>query len=413
MNRCMACVLVTAFSCSGAMAQITGTPPAKPSETPVPAPATGLVARQPGEQPFVEVSFTPFEKVQTRGTGPIHIILIPPFNADWRLWNSFMERNAGRYTMHAVSLPGFGGTTPPPQPAGGYYTDGPWTANAERAVLKLIEEKSLDKPFIMGQAYGGHVALRVALRHPEKVSGVISIDGSATVELPNQSDPKLPAADREKFVVGSVRAGEHVSEERFMTRQRDAAKAIASDPAKGELIASMLDGASQSTVLRYFGEYYAANLWPELPTLKARTAVLVPIPDEGPGRGMDRQIKKRWERWFLAANKSLDLVWFDNTKPMVALEAPNELDRAVHDFVHGKFVRGKSRFSKPMDKFLPAEEGGPDDGVVRSDSGADSGADSGKGGAGGGDPAPAPSSGSPTPDQPAAPESPTPAGDPK
>ena len=54
--------------------------------------------------------------VETRGEGDTHLLLVPGLLCDWTVWESFMERNAERYTMHAVTLPGFGGTEPPPEP---------------------------------------------------------------------------------------------------------------------------------------------------------------------------------------------------------------------------------------------------------------------------------------------------------
>ncbi|HWQ33597.1 MAG TPA: hypothetical protein VNQ79_12150 [Blastocatellia bacterium] len=44
--------------------------------------------------------------VEKRGRGPVPMILISDVRTDWTIWQSFMERNAERYTMYAVTLPG-------------------------------------------------------------------------------------------------------------------------------------------------------------------------------------------------------------------------------------------------------------------------------------------------------------------
>src|SRR5262249_3432161 len=64
--------------------------------------------------------------VEKLGRGPIPMILLADVGEDWTLYKSFMERNAGRYTMYAVTLPGSGGTPPPPKPE--FYAPGatPW-----------------------------------------------------------------------------------------------------------------------------------------------------------------------------------------------------------------------------------------------------------------------------------------------
>ena len=47
--------------------------------------------------------------VERVGTGPVDLVLIPGLACDWRVWEDFLQRNARRYTMYAVTLPGFGG----------------------------------------------------------------------------------------------------------------------------------------------------------------------------------------------------------------------------------------------------------------------------------------------------------------
>src|SRR4051794_4581202 len=105
------------------------------------------------------------------------MVLIPGLVSDWSVFESFMTRNADKYTMYAVTLPGFGKSQAPPQPAEGEsYTAGAWMANAERAILQMIDEKKLDKPVVVGQALGGHLAMRIAVLHPEKVKSVIVLN---------------------------------------------------------------------------------------------------------------------------------------------------------------------------------------------------------------------------------------------
>jgi len=333
-------------------------PTAPVAEPGQPASAPLVVSRKPGEPPLVEVPFTPLEKVEIRGTGTSPIILIAPYGMDWRLWETFMERNASRYKMYAITLPGFAGTTAPSaMPLGGFYADGAWTLNAERGIVKLIEDEKLDAPFVIGEGYGGHLAIRMVMMQPDKVSGAMSLNGPATVELPGQSNPRMPREQREDFVARTMRAAERVSDEDFFARQKVGIQGAIRDSARGEFIASMVDGGNKATFLQYLCEFYSADLWPRIGNLKKPIAVLVPM--VGDQAAANKVPKETWRRWFQAARRNCDVVYFEKCMPLITEDAPQELDRSVHAFVHGKYVPGKSRFASPLEKYIAPEEGGP------------------------------------------------------
>ncbi|HKE04824.1 MAG TPA: hypothetical protein VKE91_12250, partial [Blastocatellia bacterium] len=90
--------------------------------------------------------------VEKRGRGPIPMILIADIRTDWSLYRSFMDRNAERYTMYAVTLPGYGGTPAPPRPETLDLKTTPWWDGAEKGVISLIEKNSLNKPVVVGTA---------------------------------------------------------------------------------------------------------------------------------------------------------------------------------------------------------------------------------------------------------------------
>src|SRR5437868_1993917 len=52
--------------------------------------------------------------VVERGKGPIDMVLVSGFGNGASVFDGFMNRNASRYHMVAVTLPGFEGTAAPP-----------------------------------------------------------------------------------------------------------------------------------------------------------------------------------------------------------------------------------------------------------------------------------------------------------
>ena len=49
-------------------------------------------------------------------------------------------------------------------------------------LLRVIDEMDIDPPIVVGQSWGGNVVLELAARFPERVRGVVGVDGG-TIEL--------------------------------------------------------------------------------------------------------------------------------------------------------------------------------------------------------------------------------------
>ena len=77
--------------------------------------------------------------VVERGNGPLDMVLISGFGVGASAFEGFMQRNAARYHMLAITLPGFEGTQAPPMPpAGTSYGAQSWTRAAVEGVVRQI-----------------------------------------------------------------------------------------------------------------------------------------------------------------------------------------------------------------------------------------------------------------------------------
>lgn len=112
------------------------------------------------------------------GSGPDTLVLIPCASCRWRSFDEFMERNADRYTMYAVTLPGYGGTQPPDLPL---WTDSTvWRDHAVEALSRLLDTERVGGAVVVGSSYGTTVAIHLARRRPDVVRGLINLDGGFT-----------------------------------------------------------------------------------------------------------------------------------------------------------------------------------------------------------------------------------------
>ena len=114
--------------------------------------------------------------VQVTGTGPA-IVLIPGLLSTGEVWETTVARYKDRYTLHVLTLAGFGG----PAPIGA-----PFLSRVRDELIRYLEgvqglqgERGVrvDKPILVGHSLGGFLAFWVAATAPDLVGGVVAVDG--------------------------------------------------------------------------------------------------------------------------------------------------------------------------------------------------------------------------------------------
>jgi pimeloyl-ACP methyl ester carboxylesterase len=114
------------------------------------------------------------------GEGPA-VVLLHAGIADRTMWRELMPvlGEAG-YRVIAMDLPGFGRSPVAPE------LDAPW-----RDVLEACDEIGADRFTLVGNSFGGAVALRIAATAPERVTGLMLVSAPP---LKLDPSPKLRAA---------------------------------------------------------------------------------------------------------------------------------------------------------------------------------------------------------------------------
>ena len=115
--------------------------------------------------------------VEVAGAGR-PVILIPGLATTGEVWRTTVARYEGRHEVHTLTLAGFGG----PEPVGQ-----PFLPRVAEAILEYVEERRLVRPVLVGHSLGGFVALDVASRAPDRIGGVVAVDGVPF--LPALADP--------------------------------------------------------------------------------------------------------------------------------------------------------------------------------------------------------------------------------
>lgn len=267
--------------------------------------------------------------VETRGAGPVPMVLVPGLSCDWTVWSDFMDRHGERYTMRAVTLPGFGGSEPPPGAADA--PGSPWLDHAVEAVARLIRETEGEPPIVVGHSMGAVIAYRLALEHPELIRGAVGVDGPPAIPLGQQS---LTEAERRRIVdnviapalraqPASAWAEQQAAQLRAMVRDQDRA---------GELI-EMAKTTPAAVAVRYALELYREDLRNELADVTSPVLAIAALHDDARATGVDADTMRAvWEAQ-VGPLEGVELVTILDARHFVMDDQPELFDAAVASFV--------------------------------------------------------------------------------
>jgi pimeloyl-ACP methyl ester carboxylesterase len=136
------------------------------------------------------------------------VLLLHGFPTSSHMYRNLIPALADRYRVIAPDLPGFGFTDAPPRGEFAYSFE-----NLTRVIDKFTEKLGLARYVVMVFDYGAPVGFRLAMRHPERIAGIISQNGNAYVEglsegfNPIQAYWKDPSPANREALRGFLQAG--------------------------------------------------------------------------------------------------------------------------------------------------------------------------------------------------------------
>jgi pimeloyl-ACP methyl ester carboxylesterase len=300
--------------------------------------------------------------VEKVGTGPIPMILVPDYGTDWTLYRTFMERNRDRYTMYAVTLPGFGGSPAPPRPKAFDPARTPWWDAAEKGLLDLIARSKLDRPVVVGMQTGAYLAARVALDHPEKIRGAILLNGFVNVPVRTADEGNAPMTLDERRRRVSARPdlngliADFIPEVGLTPSEVEAQLGKmppqnlpfvlgrnTRDLERGRALFVDFLSKTDPRVLGYFFELSGTDLTFDMARLRVPMLVVPSVPDAGAPPAGASALAQWQEVKRLHPAIPLALTPIENTRNYATEDAPAELDKTIASFFVAQTERGVSR----------------------------------------------------------------------
>jgi pimeloyl-ACP methyl ester carboxylesterase len=117
------------------------------------------------------------------------LILLHAFPLDGRMWAPQVEALAGTYQVIVPDLRGFGA-------ARDQAVEEATMDLLADDLLRLLDDRGLDRVVLGGLSLGGYVALAFMRRHADRVSGLVLLDTKATADGDQARADRLKMAER-------------------------------------------------------------------------------------------------------------------------------------------------------------------------------------------------------------------------
>lgn len=284
--------------------------------------------------------------VVERGRGHVDMILVSGSGMGASAFEGFMNRNASRYHMYAVTLPGFEGTPAPPMPSPGTsYGDQTWTRASAEAIVRLIRDRRLRQPIMVGHyVNGSQVAMQVAVTHPELVRAVVLLAGTPRYE-PVQATrfwPKNLTLEQKVKAVDQFSAPRYfktVTRETWDSNNWKPTDLSVVDSTRGSRFQRMTNDAPLPVLIRYLCEFHASDLWPDLGRLQRPLLLIQPhftasIRADTTRSYLAGYLEEPW-KGRLEGRPHTEVVVVDSAGILVMEDQPTIVDRRVAEFVKG------------------------------------------------------------------------------
>lgn len=241
-------------------------------------------------------------RCRSTGSGP-EVLVLHGWGASIEAVASIVRALEPVCAVHAVDLPGFGQSGPPPGPWGvEEYSE--WT----RALLGVLD---LDRVSIVGHSHGGRVAIHLAARHPDRLDKLVLVDAAGI---------RAPRTFRWYRRVAMAKLTKHVLN-RLGPRGRALGGRLVGRTASGDY------SATAEALRPTFNRLVSADLTPLLPEIRASTLLIWGEQDEDTplrdGETMQRLIP------------DAGLVVFEGAGHFAYADQPERFARIVRHFLGG------------------------------------------------------------------------------
>ncbi|MFN8597462.1 MAG: alpha/beta hydrolase [Anaerolineae bacterium] len=276
---------------------------------------------------YIEANGLRFHALDWGGHGD-WLVLLHGLASQAHIWDLVAPQLIDRFRVIAIDQRGHGLSD---KPDSGYDF-----ATITRDLDAILSALKIDRAWLAGHSWGGNVAVHYAADHPQRVSGLILVDGGF-LQMPDHVDwptakKMLEPPDLIGTPVEEFRANLKVWQGAAWSPDAEAITLHNFEIRADQTIAPHLKKSNHMQVVRALYDHHPSELWASIqcPVLMV-PAVAAPPYDERAQSMLDNK-----RRNIARAEQNLkhsQTLWMNDTIHDIPLQRPNELATAIKDFV--------------------------------------------------------------------------------
>jgi pimeloyl-ACP methyl ester carboxylesterase len=259
--------------------------------------------------------------VQQFGSGTQTLIFIPGLTCGPWEWSGEIARLSSRYTIYALTLPGFDGQPSIAAPLFPRVTADFWT---------LLDRKHIVKPIVIGHSLGGTTGFMLATQHPERLRGVIALDGLPIYPTDIFSTPDKVAAMADALAAQLAA----IPQADFAASEKQTLPGMVTAPSDVDAIAALSGRSDPKASAQWFKEDVELDLRPDL--AKADVPILLLAPYDATIYGKYFPTADRFKAFYASIVKNApnaSVVVIPNSRHFAMYDQPKATSDAIDAFL--------------------------------------------------------------------------------
>lgn len=252
------------------------------------------------------------------------VILIPGLSCSAEVWSGTVTHlNAEGFQTHALTLAGFGSTSP-------IHADNQYLQTVGDDLASYIEQNKLDHPILIGHSLGGFLVLWVAATHPNLPGKVISVDG-----LPYLAGVINPAVTPEgaKNMAASMAQGiASGSDDKYKADTKQTLEGMITSPQNVDRELKVALTSDRATSAEAMKEMMETDIRPEMSKIRVPVLVLgswIAYKDYGVTHDSTLALYSKE----FAGHPGTKIVLNDTSRHFIQLDAPDWFSSQVDAFI--------------------------------------------------------------------------------